>query len=68
MKEEKQFLIYLIRQFNSLLRYIAKSLRAIKKGEDFQKLSNYVEKQFDLYNKQLIDFGEEVDNGEPNKL
>lgn len=52
---DKKFLIYMIKQFIYVLRYIAKSLKEVKTEKDFERLNNHVQHEFDLYNAQLKD-------------
>ena len=64
---DKKFLIYMIKQFIYVLRYIAKSLKEVKNEKDFERLSNHVQHEFDLYNNQLKDIlGDEGANNENN--
>ena len=64
---EKKFLIYMIKQFIYVLRYIAKSLKEVKSAGDFERLSNHVQHEFDLYNNQLKDIlGDEGANNDNN--
>lgn len=52
---DKKFLIYMIKQFIYVLRYVAKSLKEVKTEKDFERLTNHVQSEFDRYNAQLKD-------------
>ena len=66
--DEKKYLIYMIKQFIYVLRYIAKSLKDIKNGKDFERLANHVQHEFDLYNAQLKDILGDGNDGGTNQL